>query len=186
MDRQADLVNIESPAGALLVLDLDAGSLTQIGQVGGWESGLSRLHLSETGIIVGEAYEGATRSLFVKAVDNGPTFGPGDLGVNESYADCSDCPRLYTISRDGSIVAWLDGTRLVRRSLNGDDRGMSSVELDDIREGSELRATDLSINADVAVYDRVLNDGSPPVVVYLDGDTARSVELGPAGRAALP
>jgi hypothetical protein len=184
LDRQADLVNIESPPGALLVLDLDAGSLTQIGQVGGWESGLSRLHLSETGVIVGEAYDGASRSLFVKAIDSGPTFGPSNLGLLESYSDCSDCPRLYTISRDGSTVAWLDGTTLVRFSLG--DIEMPPIELGDSNGGGQLRATDLSIGSDVAVYDRILNEGSPPVVVYLDGATARSVELGPGGRTALP
>ena len=186
MDRQADQVNIESPAGALLVLDLDAASLAQIGQIGGWETGLSRLHLSETGIIVGERYDEVTRSLFVQALDNGPTFGAADLGLQESYVDCNDCPRLYTISRDGSTVAWLESTHIERRALVGDDQLLPPVELGDL-VGGPLDATDLSITADVAVYDRnFVAAPSAPVVVHIGGDTARSVELDPAARTALP
>jgi hypothetical protein len=186
LDRQADQVNIESPAGALLVLDLDAGSLAQIGQVGGWESGLSRLHLSETGHVVGERYDEVVRSFYSVRVDGAPALSAADFGLERDYVDCTDCPRLYTISRDGSTVAWLEGTHIERRSIIGDDVLLPPVELGDL-VGAPLDATDLSIATDHAVYDRNFSGApSTPVVVYLDGDTARSEELGPAARTALP
>ncbi len=187
LDRHADLVNIESPPGALLVLDLDAASLVQIGEVGGWEAGLSRLHLAMTGVIVGERYDEAVRSYFSVRVDGSAATTAADLGLERSYVDCNDCPRLYTISRDGSTLAWLEGTHIERRSLFGGDFGMPSVELGDLT-GAPLEATNLSISAEVAVYDRNLFFGAatPPIVVYLDGDTPRAEELGAGTRSALP
>ena len=186
LDRQADLVNIESPAGALLELDLGAGSLVQIGQVGGWETGLSRLHLAETGIIVGERYDEAVRSFYSVRLDGTQGLSAADLGLETNYLDCTDCPRLYTISRDGSILAWLDGTHLERRRLVGENvLPLPPVELDAVTDGP-LEASDLSVNVVMAAYDRnFVGAQSTPVLVYLDAAAPR-VEIAPAARTALP
>ncbi|MBI4932368.1 MAG: hypothetical protein HY828_00735 [Actinobacteria bacterium] len=184
LDRQSDLVNIESPAGALLVLDLDAASLVEIDQIGGWESASSRMHLATNGLIVGETYSEAVRSFYSVRVDGTPALSAANLGLEPNYYDCNDCPRLYTISRDGSTIAWLDGTTLIRFSLG--DLEMPPVELGDLT-GGPLEATDLSISADVAVYDRNFSGApSTPVIVYLDSAGRRAEELAPAARTALP
>lgn len=185
LDRQSDQVNIESPAGALLVLDLDAASLEEIDQVGGWEAGLSRLHLATTGLIVGETYSEATRSFYAVRVDGASAMSAADLGLEPNYYDCNDCPRLYTISRDGSTLAWLEGTHIERRALVGDGV-LPPVELGDLT-GGPLEASDLSISADVAVYDRnFTGDDTSPIVVHLDDAGRRAEELVRAARAALP
>jgi hypothetical protein len=181
LERQAEQVNIESPRGALLVLDLEARTLEQVGEVGGWESGISRLHLAETGLIVGEDRAEGFSGLFSQRIDGTPPLTAADLGLEADFVDCgsTECRRLFTISRDGSTVAWLEGTTLVRRALDT----LAAFPAVDLGE-SALDATELSISADVAVYDRIFIDAAP-VVVYLDGDTARSVQLTPAARTAL-
>jgi hypothetical protein len=33
---------------------------------------------------------------------------PADLGLEENYGDCGDCPRMFTVSADGQAIAWID------------------------------------------------------------------------------
>jgi len=187
LDRQAaQSQGIETPNGALLVLDLETGSLEQIGAVGGWEEGISRLHLAENGLIVGEWYSGVSRGLFITTVGGDEPLDHTDIGVQSSYEDCGDCARLYTVSRDGTTIAWLDGTILVRFSLV-DSTSLPPVDLGEWA----LDASDLSIGADVAVFDRRYRDLTPPVLVTIDpnaptpAEQVTSEELGVATRAAL-
>ena len=187
LDRQAaQSQGIETPNGALLVLDLEAGSLEQIGSVGGWEEGISRLHLAENGLIVGEWYSGVSRGLFLITVGGDVPLDHTDLGLESQYDDCGDCPRLYAVSRDGSTIAWLDGTTLVRFSLV-DSTALPVVDLG----GFALDATDLSVAGNVAVFDRRYRDLTPPVLVTIDPNAATSAEqvtseeLGAATRAVL-
>jgi len=44
-----------------------------------------------------------------------------DLGVEPSHSDCGDCPRRFTISRDGATLAWLDGSDLIVVPTAGGD-----------------------------------------------------------------
>lgn len=187
LDRQAaQSQGIETPAGALLVLDLSDGSLEQIGTVGGWEEGISRLHLAETGLIVGEWYSGVSRGLLIMSLLDDVARNAEDIGLQPAYDDCGDCPRLYTVSRDGSTIAWLDGTTLVRLPL-ADDTLLLTVDLGEFA----LDATDLAVAGDVAVFDRRYRDLTPPVLVTIDpnattpAEQVTSEELGAATRAAL-
>jgi hypothetical protein len=187
LDRQAaQSQGIETPAGALSVLDLETGSLEQIGAVGGWEEGISRLHLAENGLIVGEWYSGVSRGLFLTTVGGDQPLDHTDLGLEASYDECGDCARLYTVSRDGTIIAWLDGTSLVRFSL------VDSTPLPMVDLGQwALDATDLSIGDDVAAFDRARTALAPPVVATIDptattpSGQVTSRELGVATRVAL-
>lgn len=188
LDRQAaQSQGIETPNGALLVLDLSTGSLEQIGTVGGWEEGISRLHLAENGLVVGEWYSGVSRGLFIMSILDEVARSAADLGLESQYDDCGDCPRLYTVSRDGSTIAWLDGTTLVRRVLGPEIHLFPDVDLGEFA----LDATDLSVAGDVAIFDRRYRDLTPPVLVTIDpnaptvAEQVTSEELGNATRAAL-
>ena len=44
---------------------------------------------------------------------------PADLGLEESYNDCGDCPRGFTVAPDGGTFAWIDGDELVVHVLGG-------------------------------------------------------------------
>lgn len=113
VERQYVANGIDTQAGVLFTLDLESGAMvTVVDSFGGWEAGSSRLHLSETGLIIGETYSEVVESYFAIALDGGWTPPVADLGVEPSYSDCSDCPRRFTISRDGTSLAWLDGTQL--------------------------------------------------------------------------
>lgn len=102
------------------------GSVLELGQIAGWEGGTSRLHLATNGLIVGEAYGEAVHSLLVMALPESPAeafadqLRPGLLGLERSYFDCTDCPRRFTTSTDGSLLAWLDGDEIVRVPLGPD------------------------------------------------------------------
>jgi hypothetical protein len=161
MDRQAEFTNgLDTPPGALLSLDLSTGTFTKIADFGGWEESSSRLHLATNGLIVGELRLSADRRLFSASIGGAVALTPADLGVNESYNDCLDCPRLYSVSRDGSVVAWLEGSTLKRRAWIGD-----STLLPDVVVGDPAgAASDLDIGRDWAALD--LTEGaSPPVLV---------------------
>ena len=57
-------------------------------------------------------YAEASRGL-LSVREDGTTIDPTSLGLEESYVDGSDCPRLYTITPNGQRLAWLDGNSLV-------------------------------------------------------------------------
>jgi hypothetical protein len=161
MDRQAEFTNgLDTPPGVLLSLDLSTGAVTQIADFGGWEESSSRLHLATNGLIVGEVRLSADRRLFSASIGGAVALTPADLGVKESYNDCLDCPRLYSVSRDGSVVAWLAGSTLKRRAWIGD-----STLLPDVVVGDPAgAASDLDIGRDSAALDQ--SEGtSPPVLV---------------------
>jgi len=188
LDRQpAESQGIETMSGALLTLDLERGSLDIVAKVGGWEEGISRLHLAENGLVVGEWYRGVSRGLFIMSLLDEVARSATDIGLEAQYDDCGDCPRLYAVSRDGATIAWLDGTTLVRRLLGPEINLFPVVDLGQWA----LDATDLSIAADVAAFDRARTALAPPVVVTIDPNASTpsgqvtSRELGVATRVAL-
>lgn len=171
---ESRLVTIESEPGVLAVMALDTGNVTVVSdQFGGWESGSSRMHLAETGIIVGEEYNSAERALAVYLVGGESTIDAWSLGLQPSYYDCSDCPRLYTISRDGSTIAWLDGTQLVQRQLNG--AGPERVDLSELG----LEATNLELGDGFVLIDRDygVSAASPPLSIRWNDTDVESNEL---------
>jgi hypothetical protein len=127
----------------LLARSLDTGEITVVAEeFGGWEQGVSRMHLAETGLIVGESYSEAYRSLVSYSINGAAPINAATLGVDEGYADCETCPRVFTVSRDGSTVAWLDGSRLMRLDLSGTieyesiDLGDASTLVDELDLGN--------------------------------------------------
>ena len=109
----------------LYVVDLETQERTEVAAgIGGWESGTGRLTLATTGLIVGEWSAEASHGIFI---DDVPSPGvaaslpvPADLGLEESYTDCADCPHGFSVAPDGATVAWIDGDELVVDAINGE------------------------------------------------------------------
>ena len=142
-------------------------------EFGGWEQGYSRMHLAENGLIVGEYYQEVMRQFVSYSLPGGEPVTADQLGVEPSYTDCSDCPRLYTVSRDGSRLAWLDGTmlRLATPGLTAEEQ----FDLGDVA----LQATDLELGNGFVVLSFGWGDPSaqPPVVIDFNVGAASAVEL---------
>ncbi len=113
-ERQAAVSSgVETPPGELLLFDLTTGTVDVLAASwGGWESGSSRMHLSNNGFIVGEYYSEIARSFSLQYLLGDTDITAEGLGIEPVYEDCSTCPRLFTIDRAGNTIAWLDGTEL--------------------------------------------------------------------------
>ena len=46
------------------------------------------------------------------------SIDPGSLGLEPTYGDC-DCPRAFTISDDGTTIAWFVGSEVVVHVIDG-------------------------------------------------------------------
>ena len=127
---------------------LGDGSVVDLGQIGGWEAGTSRLKLGGV-TAVGEFYAEASRGL-LSVREDGTTIDPTSLGLEESYVDCSDCPRLYTITPNGQRLAWLDGNSLVVVDLG------TGAEVQRAGVPGDLAASvdDIALSDNIAVLNR--------------------------------
>ncbi|MDP2293541.1 MAG: hypothetical protein Q8M22_20360 [Actinomycetota bacterium] len=180
-EAQPQSVLVES---VLLTRSLATFETTVIdAEFGGWEQGYSRMHLAEKGLIVGEYYQEVLRQFVSYSEVSQPGVSAADLGLESSYTDCSDCPRLYTISRDGSTIAWLDGTSLIRVATATD----AAVDYALIDLGEEaLSATDLELGNGFVVLSFGWGDpgAAAPVMIALDNAGTSAVEL-PGAKAAI-
>jgi hypothetical protein len=176
---------VETEPGRLYAVDVQTGAVVIVDDwFGGWEEGSSRLHLAETGVIVGEYSAGITRSFYSAVIPGGLPLDtrpilPDQLGLEAGYDDCADCPQLYAIDRSGEVVAWIHGDDLVTRSLDtGTER---RVPLDG--RGAAASDIDIALQVDgdlggplVLVVEHRWSYDSRPAVVLVIGD-AGIVEL---------
>ena len=99
-------MGFEEAREELFEFSLDTMSPKSLDLIGGWESTTSRLTYGDT-MIVGEYYsEASSGPLFLTL--NGISIDPNDLGLSDTYVDCSTCPRLFTTDRTGTRVAWFE------------------------------------------------------------------------------
>ena len=144
---------------------------TEIAPVAGDEAGTHRLHLAATGLVVGEAFGEGSHRILIEAVPGSPAAGSplptaGDLGLDESYRDCTDCPHAFTVTPDGRAIMWINsaGGMLVARML---DQPVGDVEpLVEVPDG---RAIDLDVDDTDAVLSFFGDPTPAPVVVPIDG-----------------
>ena len=154
---------LSTQAGRLYAVDLQTGAAVVVCDAfGGWEEGSSRLHLAETGVIVGEYSAGITRSFYSAVIPGGLPLDtrpilPEQLGLEAGYDDCADCPQLFAIDRSGSMVAWIDGDDLVVARV-GDQPAQRRVSLGGRGAGA--------IDIDIAVVGGQAGDG--PLVVAIE------------------
>ena len=95
----------------LFALDVNNGLTTSFGVVGGMNSGVSRLTYGNN-IIVGEKFEEANAGPFFLNLD-GYTTNPNDLGLADSYDNCTVCPSKFTVDPSGQRLAWVEADLLV-------------------------------------------------------------------------
>ncbi|MEI7506360.1 MAG: hypothetical protein WCK23_06025 [Actinomycetes bacterium] len=95
----------------LFALDLNTGLTTSFSVVGGMNSGVSRLSYGNN-IIVGEKFEEANAGPFFLNLD-GYTTNPNDLGLADSYDNCTVCPSKFTVDPSGQRLAWVEADLLV-------------------------------------------------------------------------
>ena len=152
----------------LFVLDIDAGTApVAIEQTGGWEWGTRRLHLAANGLIVGESSSEIYHSLFVSAIPGSegaalvPTLTPAALGIDDEYAECDECPRLYTIEDHGTALAWLERGELVEWDigLRTTRRTPLAVDL------AYVADIDLSVDALAISYAQLPDEPARPAVI---------------------
>jgi len=150
-------------------------------EFGGWEQGYSRMHLAENGLIVGEYYQLVMRQFVSYSMPGGEPVTAARFGLESAYTDCSDCPRLYTVSRDGATLAWLDGTTLIRVALAADS-AIDYAPIDLGRLGPfPLDVTDLELGSGFVVLSSNWGDHAPVVIEF---GTLDRVEL-PGTAAAI-
>lgn len=95
----------------LFAIDLNTGLTTSFSVVGGMNSGVSRLTYGNN-IIVGEKFEEANAGPFFFNLD-GYTTNPNDLGLADSYDNCTVCPSKFTVDPSGQRLAWIEADLLV-------------------------------------------------------------------------
>lgn len=96
--------------GSLWALSVDTGELRLIFTENMWESGFGRLHLAETGLVVGERFSEALSMPFSTVVpgSGATSLDTDSIGLEAEYFDCSTCPSAFSIDRSGATIAWLE------------------------------------------------------------------------------
>lgn len=111
--------NPEPQQELLFVYDISTSTPTQVAEIGGWESGTSRLTLGGE-LLVGTWSSEASHGLAMIGLDGSDRADPAKFGLEASYDDCSDCPTAFTIDGAGALVAWVDtGVAAFADALSG-------------------------------------------------------------------
>ena len=95
----------------LYVVDLGTGTPEEVGATD--VDPVNRLHLAATGLIVGTARNQLSHGIEIHAVPGSPAAEDdlptaADLGFEDQYNDCSDCPSAFTVNSEGASIAWTE------------------------------------------------------------------------------
>jgi hypothetical protein len=104
-----------------------------------------------------------------------------ELGLNDSFVDCEDCPTGFTVTSDGQAIAWVVNGDLVIRAIEpqiGEPEPIASVPAGYVK--------DLDLSTSAAVVTIFGDPPRPPLFVPLDGTESVDLEgttatFGPAG-----
>lgn len=160
----------------------DGWTTSELGEIHTWEAGYTGLSLSADGTVIGTHGESVTTSFVALAVPGSPADeagvpDPAALGVEAAYGDCETCPQHFTISADGTTIAWLaDGGLVVHDVATGTTQGFPLPDLDGLPVHLDVRR--LGADTFEVLVDRWSADGEPADTVHL--------RLTPAGGAELP
>lgn len=172
-------LDIEDSQEELFALDLNTGLKTSFGLIGGWESDTSRLTFGSN-IIVGEFFANVEAGPYFLNLD-GYTTNPNDLGLANSYSECSVCPSRFSVDPSGQRLAWIEADLLVVL-----DRG-SATRIAEIRlpQGLYTRVDSIDIFGDLILINVYETNGGPmskPILMSFDGT---SMILDVAGTATF-
>lgn len=99
----------EDCVGAVMTWAPDTGESTEIVSQIVFESGWSGLELANNGLIVGsQSGSGAENGIFLASIGSATPPALADLGLEESYGDCTVCPYAYTVDPSGRYIGWVD------------------------------------------------------------------------------
>lgn len=157
MTAQAPNDSLTERATAIELSDFEPGEFGEVslGQIGGDEFGTTRLHLARNGLVVGETSADVPGGLFAGNLLGSPPppLEPpmptlAALGLEGRTGDCALCPDLFTVTPDGSTVAWMEGQAIVLHDLaSGEQRRLSSDAVGHMIDGTSR------IDLDVALAD---------------------------------
>jgi hypothetical protein len=171
---------------SLYVVDLDSAERTEVApDIGGWEFGTGRLHLATTGLVVGESWAEATHSLAIYAVPGSSASeaavpNAADLGLDETFVQCLECPRGFTVTSDGQTIGWVADGGVVTVSL-----GSATGEAAAVGGVPSGIVTDLDLTDTAALLSFAPEEQPAPFLVLLDGSDSvlegTTAAFGPAG-----
>jgi hypothetical protein len=115
--------------------------------------------------------------------DGGGPPTAADLGLEEAYSECTDCPRSFTVTPDGQTIAWVDSTRGLAAVSVGPPISEQEVLVRVSRAGA---VRDLDVSDSAAVLSFFGDPPVPPRFVELDGSDVVSLDgtiatFGPTG-----
>jgi hypothetical protein len=170
---------MEDSKEELFALSLNTGLTTSFGMIGGWESDISRLTFGSN-IIVGQFSAAADTGPFFLHLD-GYTTNPNDLGLADSYSDCSVCPSRFTVDPSGQRLAWVEADLVVVLDRT------SATRVAEIRLPQGLYSTIQSIEIFgdlilINISDSNTGTMSQPILISFNG-TSRFLEV--AGTATF-
>jgi hypothetical protein len=170
-------LDIEDAQEELLAYELNTGLTTSFGMIGGWESGTSRLTYGSN-IIAGEFFAEADTGPFFLHLD-GYTTNPNDLGLAESYSDCSVCPSRFTIDPSGQRLAWIEADLIVVLDRT------SATRIAEIRLPQGLYSTidSLDVFGDlilINIYDSTTGAMGKPILMSFNGTSTTLDTVGAA------
>ena len=159
-------LGMEDTKEELFALSLSTGLTTSFGMIGGWESGTSRLTFGSN-IIVGQFSAEADTGPFFLHLDGGTT-NPNDLGLADSYSDCSVCPSRFTVDPSGQRLAWVEADLVVVLDRT------SATRVAEIRLPQGLYSTIQSIEIFgdlilINIYDSNTGTMSQPILMSFNG-----------------
>jgi hypothetical protein len=168
---------MEDSKEELFTLSLNTGVTTSLGVIGGWESGTSRLTFGSN-IIVGQFSAEADTGPFFLHLD-GYTTNPNDLGLAESYSDCSVCPSRFTIDPSGQRLAWIEADLIVVLDRT------SATRIAEIRLPQGLYSTidSLDVFGDlilINIYDSTTEAMGKPILMSFNGTSTTLDTVGTA------
>ena len=157
---------MEDSKEELFALSLNTGLTTSFGMIGGWESDISRLTFGSN-IIVGQFSAAADTGPFFLHLD-GYTTNPNDLGLADSYSECSVCPSRFTVDPSGQRLAWVEADLLVVLDRT------SATRVAEIRLPQGLYSTIQSIEIFgdlilINIYDSNTGTMSQPILMSFNG-----------------
>ncbi len=176
----------------LQTFEPDTGRSERLVTLNGARTDWVALALPDSGLVVGESigvdgtdFYGGLSGTGVDALPPTST----DLGLSTGLVDCTNCPRAYTIDRQGRYVAWRQGPDLVVVDLNEPARrAMARSVVPDL--GSDGNGTTFSIEG-IVLDDETVTEGlvafnSSDGVTSVVVDLADGTSFGPlSGSSAL-
>ncbi|MFV0309383.1 MAG: hypothetical protein ACK5OX_16760 [Desertimonas sp.] len=168
--------DIHETLDRLFAVPLAGGVPTDLGEIGGWEWGTSRVQANPDGVLVASRSISVTTEWWTASLPGATasTPTPTELGIEATTSECGTCPRLFGWTSDGRAVTWLEDTTVVIHPLDGGDE--RRIDLGDTitTTGVGVVSLDVGISPDgsdvVAISIIGPDEATSAIAVVIDGD----------------